>query len=187
MTTHALLKQELFDILKTRSFRRGQFRLASGALSDYYLDCRMSTLDGRGAYLIGCLLHELLEPLHLDAVGGMTLGADPMVASVIYRSAEVGRHPLAGFIVRKNAKGHGMGRRIEGHLSPWMRVALLEDVVTSGSSTVQAVEAIREAYPTVKIEKIVALVDRDGGGREAFTRLGIPFEALYNVRAFLTE
>lgn len=188
MDTHVrhTMRQELFEIIKKRSFQRGSFRLASGEMSDYYLDCRMSTLDGRGAYLIGQLLYDMLEALNLDAVGGMTLGADPMIASVIYRSAELGQ-PIPGFIVRKSAKGHGTGRQVEGHLQPWMRVALLEDVVTSGGSTLKAIEAVKRAHPTVKIEKVVALVNRNAGGAEAFSRLGIPFEALYNVRAFLTE
>ena len=180
------MKDELFQIVKRLSFKTGDFVLASGKRSNYYVDCRMSTLDGRGAFLIGHLFHELLETLNVDAVGGMTLGADPMISSVIYRSAEVGR-PISGFIVRKEAKGHGAARQIEGHIAPWMRVALVEDVVTTGGSTLKAIEAIQMAYPTVQIVQILSIIDRNAGGAEAFSRLQIPFQALYDVQAFLAE
>jgi orotate phosphoribosyltransferase len=180
------MKDELFQIVKRLSFKTGDFLLASGQRSNYYVDCRLSTLDGRGAYLIGHLFYDLLESLNIDAVGGMTLGADPMISSVIYRSAEVGR-PIPGFIVRKEAKGHGAARQIEGHIAPWMRVALVEDVVTTGGSTLKAIEAIQTAYPTVQIVQVLSIIDRKAGGAEAFSRLQIPFQALYNVQAFLQE
>ena len=185
-SVNGVMQNELFQIVKRLSFKRGDFVLASGRRSSYYIDCRLSTLDGRGAYLIGNLLYDMLADLHLDAVGGMTLGADPIVSSVIYRSAEMGR-PLSGFIVRKEAKGHGAGRQIEGHLAPWMRVALVEDVVTTGGSTLKAIDAIRRECPSVEIVQILSIIDRDAGGKEAFTRLGIPFQSLYNVQAFLAE
>jgi orotate phosphoribosyltransferase len=179
-------RNELFQIVKRLSFKRGDFILASGQRSSYYVDCRMSTLDGRGSYLIGQLLYEQLKDLHIDAVGGMTLGADPIISSILYRSAEEGR-PLQGFIVRKEAKGHGAGRQIEGHLEPWMRIALVEDVVTTGGSTLKAIEAIRKSYPTVQIVQILSIIDRNAGGKEAFTRLQIPYQALYPVESFLAE
>lgn len=186
MLVDSVMKDELFRIIKRLSFRKGDFVLASGQRSNYYVDCRLTTLDGRGAYLIGHLLYDLLEDLHVDAVGGMTLGADPIISSVIYRSAEVGR-PLSGFIVRKEAKGHGAGRQIEGHIAPWMRVVLVEDVITTGGSTLRAIEAIQKAYPTVQIVQVLSLIDRNAGGKEAFTRLQIPFRALYDVQEFLAE
>lgn len=180
------MRNELFQIVKRLSVKKGDFILASGQRSNYYVDCRLSTLDGRGSYLIGHLLYDMLAELNIDAVGGMTLGADPIISSILYRSAEVGK-PMAGFIVRKEAKGHGAGNQIEGHIAPWMRIALVEDVVTTGGSTLKAIEAIRKAHPTVEIAQVFSIIDRNAGGKEAFTRLQIPFQALYNVQAFLEE
>lgn len=180
------MRNELFQIVKRLSVKKGDFILASGQRSNYYVDCRLSTLDGRGSYLIGHLLYDLLAELNIDAVGGMTLGADPIISSILYRSAEVGK-PMAGFIVRKEAKGHGAGNQIEGHIAPWMRIALVEDVVTTGGSTLKAIEAIRKVHPTVEIAQVLSIIDRNAGGKETFTRLQIPFQALYNVQAFLEE
>jgi orotate phosphoribosyltransferase len=186
LATAQTMKEELFHIIKRLSFRKGDFVLASGKRSNYYVDCRLTTLDGRGAYLIGNLLYDILENLHVDAVGGMTLGADPIISSIIYRSAEVGR-PLSGFIVRKEAKGHGAAKQIEGHIAPWMRVVLVEDVVTTGGSTLRAIEAIQKAYPTVQIVQVLSIIDRNAGGKEAFSRLQIPFQSLFDVQSFLSE
>lgn len=180
------MRQELFELLKNLSFRTGDFVLASGKRAKFYLDCRKTTLSGRGSLLVGHLVHDLLAPYHLDAVGGMSMGADPIVTAVTYRSAQIG-HPLDGFLIRKEAKGHGTGNQIEGHMAPWMRVALVEDVVTTGGSTLKAIAAIQQAYPTVQIVQIISLVDRHEGGQEAFANLGIPFQSLYSVQSFLAE
>ena len=177
-------KQELFELIRTLSFQKGDFVLASGKRSNFYLDCRKTTLSARGAYLIGRLLYEEIQSLHVDTVGGMSMGADPIVTAVSYRSAEMGQ-ALNGFLIRKEAKGHGTGRQVEGHLAPWMRVVLVEDVVTSGGSTLKAIEAVKRTCPTAQIVQILALVDREAGGAEAFKRLGIPFRSLYSVREFL--
>ncbi len=179
-------KEELFTLIQTLSFQKGDFLLASGKRSKYYIDCRKTTLSARGAYLIGHLLYEKIRPLHIDAVGGMSMGADPIVTAISYRSAEVGQS-VEGFLIRKEAKGHGMGRQVEGHLKPWMRVVLVEDVVTTGSSTIKAIQAVKTTCPSARIVQIVSLVDRESGGKEAFTQLGIPYQSLYSVREFLQE
>ncbi len=177
-------RRELFQLIRTLSFRQGDFVLASGQRSSYYLDCRMTTLHGRGSLLIGSLLYDLLAPLQVDAVGGVVIGAAPMVTAITTRSAEAG-HPLNGFLIRKEAKGHGTGRGVEGHIAPWMRVALVEDVLTTGGSLLKGIEILRTTYPSLRIVQAVALVDRDAGGREALEKQSIPFRALYNVREFL--
>jgi orotate phosphoribosyltransferase len=181
-----IMERELFELIKRLSFKKGDFTLASGQKSNYYIDCRLTTLDGRGSYLIGNLLYKELENLHIDAVGGMSMGADPIVSSITYHSAAAG-NPLQGFLVRKEAKGHGAGKQVEGHLAPWMRIVLVEDVVTTGGSTLKAIEAIRRECPSVQIVKILSLVDRNAGGKEAFSRLQIPYQALFEVQAFLAE
>lgn len=181
---HAEMRQELFELLKDRSFQTGHFTLASGKTSNYYLDCRITTLTGRGSYLIGHLLYPEIAALFADAVGGMSMGADPIVTAITYASAEAG-NPMNGFLIRKEAKGHGTGRQIEGNLGPWMRAVLVEDVVTSGGSTLKAIEAVRNAYPSIEIAKVFAIVDREAGGREAFAQAAIPYQPLYQVSEFL--
>ncbi|MBX2861665.1 MAG: orotate phosphoribosyltransferase [Vampirovibrio sp.] len=180
-TTH--FKERLFQEIQTRSFRKGKFTLASGKTSDYYIDCRTTTLSGEGAYLIGHLLTPIIQELQADAVGGMSIGADPIVSSVLYHSAAMGK-PLEGFLVRKEVKKHGAQRQVEGNLQPWMRAVLVEDVITTGGSTLQAIEAIHKSMPSVQIVKVLALVDRSNGDN-LITQNGIPFQALYPVSQFL--
>lgn len=185
-TIDPTMRAELFQLIQTLSFKTGDFILASGKRATYYLDCRMTTLSGRGSYLVGHMLYEALADLNIDAVGGMTMGADPMVTAVTYRSAEVG-NPIQGFLARKEPKGHGTQSQFEGHLAPWMRVALVEDVVTTGNSTLKVVRAIEKAYPSVQIVQVLSLVDREEGGAEAFSKASVPYRSLYSVREFLAE
>lgn len=177
-------RQQLFKLLQQHSFKTGQFVLASGKTSNYYMDCRMTTLHAKGAALIGELLYQQLEPYHIDAVGGVVLGAAPMVTAVSTASVSH-NNTINGFLVRKESKGHGTGQQIEGHLAPWMRVALIEDVVTSGGSLIKGIKAVQQAYPNVEIVKVISIVDRNAGGKEAIEALGISFDSLYNVDEFL--
>jgi orotate phosphoribosyltransferase len=174
----------LMAIIKAKSIRKGHFILASGQASSYYIDCRKTTLDGQGLRLICERMLPLLEAMHVDAVGGMTMGADPIVSGLIQLSAQWGR-PLQGFLVRKAAKAHGMGNQIEGNLCAFMRVALIEDVITTGSSTRQAYEAIKQAHPDVAVAGVLAVVDRQAGGAEAFTHMGLNMQVLYTVDQLL--
>jgi orotate phosphoribosyltransferase len=134
-------RQELLKLLAQKSFRLGEFRLSSGGTSDYYIDCRTTTLDARGAQLTGeVFLEEIGEQgWQASAIGGLTMGADPIVVAVAVTSGT-----LDGFLVRKAEKQHGTGQRIEGFREKGARVVIVDDVCTTGSSTVQAIEAARE-------------------------------------------
>ena len=134
-------RQELLEMLARKSFRLGEFKLSSGGTSDYYIDCRTTTLDARGSQLVGqVFLDEMRgQGWHADAIGGLTMGADPIVVAVAVMSGT-----LHGFLVRKGEKQHGTGQRIEGFREKGARVVIVDDVCTTGSSTVQAIEAARK-------------------------------------------
>jgi orotate phosphoribosyltransferase len=155
------------------SFRLGQFKLSSGGTSDYYIDCRTTTLHAEGGRFTGHAILELLEANNIDAeaVGGLTMGADPIVSNVATASAwraqsNPGAPLLNGFLVRKAEKAHGTGRRIEGFLRQGARVVIVDDVCTTGASTINAIEAAREAGMTVAA--VVCIVEREeANGRPA--------------------
>jgi orotate phosphoribosyltransferase len=134
-------RHELLTLLAKKSFRLGQFQLSSGGTSDYYIDCRTTTLDSRGVQLTGEVFLEAIRQheWQADAIGGLTMGADPIVVAVAVTSGK-----LSGFLVRKAEKQHGTGQRIEGFREKGARVVIVDDVCTTGSSTVQAIEAARE-------------------------------------------
>lgn len=173
MTTH----DRLLSILAERSARRGQFTLASGRQSTLYIDARLTTMSPDGLALIGPLALAALREVNwrVDAVGGLTLGADPISYAIAYASAETAS-PLRAFTVRKEAKAHGTGRLIEGPFHQGDRVAIIEDVITTGGSALRAVEAVRAAGGTVA--GVLALVDREEGGRDALASAGLPVVAL---------
>jgi len=149
-------RQELLDLLARKSFRLGEFKLSSGGTSDYYIDCRTTTLDARGAQLVGqVFLDEMrAQGWHADAIGGLTMGADPIVVAVAVISGT-----LSGFLVRKAEKQHGTGQRIEGFREKGARVVIVDDVCTTGSSTVQAIEAAREFG--FQVAGVMCLVERE--------------------------
>jgi orotate phosphoribosyltransferase len=173
MTTH----DRLLSILAERSARRGQFTLASGRQSTLYIDARLTTMSPDGLSLIGPLALAALRDVdwRVQAVGGLTLGADPISYAIAYASADTAL-PLRAFTVRKETKGHGTGRLIEGPFREGDRVAVIEDVITTGGSALRAVEAIRAAGGTVA--GVLALVDREEGGRDALVSAGLPVVAL---------
>jgi orotate phosphoribosyltransferase len=137
----SIARQELLEMLARQSFRLGEFKLSSGGTSDYYVDCRTTTLDARGAQLTGQVFLETIreQGWKPDAIGGLTMGADPIVVAVAVTSGKI-----HGFLVRKQEKQHGTGRRIEGYAQKGARVVIVDDVCTTGSSTIQAIEAARE-------------------------------------------
>ena len=160
--------------------------LASGARSPYSVDCRTTTTHAEGQYLVGRLGLELLRGAGAlpDAVGGLTMGADPVAYALAHASWLAGT-PVHAFSVRKEPKGHGTGKRVEGCFSPGSRVVVVEDVVTSGGSALRAVEAVRAEGGEVL--SVLALVDRESGGREAIEAAGYPVLTLFGVSELLAE
>ena len=175
-------RNQLLTLLAERSAKRGDFVLASGRRSELYVDCRLTTMSPEGQRLVGELgLAELRSAgWDADAVGGLTLGADPIAYAIAHASAfayERGDGPLVrAFTVRKQAKEHGTGRRIEGPFVAGDRVVVVEDVITTGGSALTAVEAIREAGGVVL--GVLAVVDREEGGREAIEATGLTVRRL---------
>ena len=163
-------RQELLRLLATKSFRLGEFKLASGRSSDYYIDCRATTLDARGAQLTGQVLLEEIRARgwKVDAIGGLTMGADPLAVAVAVTSGSI-----HAFLVRKSEKQHGTGQRIEGFREKGARVVIVDDVCTTGGSTVQAIEAAREFG--FEIVGVICLVEREeAGGRAAVEQATAP-------------
>jgi orotate phosphoribosyltransferase len=163
-------RQELLRLLATKSFRLGQFKLASGGTSDYYIDCRTTTLDARGAQLTGQVFWDEIQAHGWDAqgIGGLTMGADPIVVAVAVTSGTV-----HGFLVRKAEKQHGTTQRIEGFRGKGAGVVIVDDVCTTGSSTVQAIEAAREFG--FEIAGVMCLVEREeAGGRASVEKAAAP-------------
>lgn len=167
-------REQLLNLLATNSFRLGEFTLSSGIKSDYYIDCRTTTLHAKGAELTGRVFLELFRAQHwsIEAVGGLTMGADPIVVAVAVISAQAGS-PVHGFLVRKTEKAHGMGRRIEGFQQQGAKVVIVDDVCTTGSSTIQAIEAAREFG--FEIVGVACLVEREEAmGRPAVEKAAAP-------------
>ena len=176
----------LLDLLATRSARRGNFTLASGKQSDLYIDCRPTTMHPEGLAIIGPLgLHAIAERgWRADAVGGLTLGADPVSYAIAYAS-QLAKLPVRAFTVRKEAKSHGTGKVIEGAFEPGDRVVIIEDVITSGGSALRAVDAVRAAG--AEILGVLAVVDREEGGRAAIEATGLEVVALVTGREIVAR
>ncbi len=196
-------RESLLRLLATHSFRLGDFTLASGQKSNYYIDCRVTTLHAEGGRLSGLLLYDMIRRHVPDAVavGGLTMGADPLVSNVASASAwhalrsaqttdldaSIGLSPLPspqllhGFLVRKSEKAHGTGRRIEGFSEPGAAVVVVDDVCTTGGSTITAIEAVREAG--MQVAGVFCLVDREQGGRARIEAVagGAPIFALFTA------
>ena len=199
----------LLDLIATHSFKLGDFTLASGQKSDYYIDCRITTLHAEGGRLSGLVFYDLIRdhvsnPETIEAVGGLTMGADPLVSNTASASAwaladyteiralaadlelEPEEEPaptlIHGFLVRKAEKTHGTGRKIEGFLKQGARVVIVDDVCTTGGSTITAIEAAREAGMTVAA--VLCLVDREQGGRAKIEAVcaGAPFLAAFTAK-----
>lgn len=179
-------RNRLKELLLEKSYRQGTFTLTSGKTSDFYVDGKQTTLSAEGGYLCGLLLYRLIceteQPI--QAVGGMTLGADPLVTAVSIVSY-LEKNPIPAFIVRKEAKGHGTGNYIEGknNIPAGGRVALVEDVVTTGGTLAKVIERVeREGF---SVGLVATVVDRREGGAEMLNRLGYPLKAIFTRQELL--
>ena len=181
-------KMRLLEMLKEKAYRKGKFTLSSGKESEHYINCKPVTLDGEGLSLISTLFLPLLD-YETQVVARLTLGADPFVSAVAMKTYEFWNHvnkcfmSCSALIVRKEPKGHGTSSQIEGHLPPsGTKVTVLEDVVTTGASSLKAVRVLRkEGYI---VERVIAIVDRLEGGKEALEQEGLELKSLFTVEDF---
>ena len=178
-------RSELLRLLAHKSLRLGEFKLSSGATSDYYVDCRTTTLDARGSQLTGQVFVDEIRQLGWkpQAVGGLTMGADPIVVAISVTGGE-----LSGFLVRKSEKQHGTGQRIEGFRQPAAKVVIVDDVCTTGASTIQAIEAAREFG--FEVVGVMCLVEREeAGGRAKVEKAAspAPFVAIFKAQEVRKE
>lgn len=174
-------RRELLALIEQRALKRGTFTLASGRTASFYLDAKQVVLDARGAMLVGRAILERLQGLGElpDAIGGMSIGADPITGAAVTMAGVAGL-PLKGFMVRKEPKGHGMQRYVEGPVEPGQRVVIVEDVTTTGGSSLLAIDRAEEFG--LKVERVVTVIDRLAGAAEAFAARGIPLEPLVTIR-----
>jgi orotate phosphoribosyltransferase len=175
-------RDELRDLLAAKSLKKGDFTLSSGQKSTYYINGKLTTLDSRGAFLVARVFLAMLADDVPDAVGGLTLGADPIVGSLL-ALAGMEDLELRGLIVRKQAKEHGTQSLVEGHVGKGDRVVVIEDVLTTGASSLKAVEAIRATGGVV--DRVLVVVDREQGGRDNLKKAGCRVEAIFSVKELL--
>ena len=179
------LKLRLARLLFKLSYIEKEVTLTSGRKSTYYFDCKQTALHPEGGYCIGRLFLDMLAGRGLAGVGGMTLGADPLVSAVTVLSY-IDKSPLPGFIVRKQSKGHGTNQYLEGlaNFAPGARVAVLEDVVTTGGTLIQACERVRDAG--LEVATVLCVLDREEGGRENLAQAGYSLESIFTREDLLT-
>jgi orotate phosphoribosyltransferase len=175
-------KERLLEIIKEKSLLKGRFKLASGAMSDYYLDMKPTTLNPEGAALVAEIVFSMLsDDDDVDSIGGLELGAVPIVSAVCARSWP--ERPINGFVVRKEKKGHGTDKKIDGNFRDGTTVILFDDVTTKGGSVLQAVEAVR--LRGAKVKKIITLVDRLEGAKQNLQKEGIPLVSIFDSHDLL--
>lgn len=180
------MKKRLARILYEKSYMEGDFTLSSGRKSDYYFDCRQSSLHPEGAWLIGSLFYDMLKGLDIQAVAGMTMGADPLVTATSLHAYGQGQH-LPALIVRKETKAHGASRTVEGlaNIKQGDRVLLLEDVVTTGGSVIKACRRVEEAG--LRVESVFCILNREEPGwDEAFAEAGHELRSIFTRKELLS-
>ncbi len=175
------MKNRLAELILRKAFRYSKeptFKLVSGRMSNYYFNCKAVTLHPEGMYFIGNVIFDMIKDLDVKGIGGLTLGADPIADAVAYTSYVKGK-PIEAFVVRKSAKSHGTMQWIEGNVEKGDRVVIVDDVITTGKSTIEAISRAKDAG--LEIVRVIALVDRQEGGRENVEALG------YSVNAVVTR
>ena len=192
MPIENIQKADLLELLQKISVSYGDFLLSSGARSNYYIDCRLTTLHPKGAWMVGHLMYEMirneakLKAVKIDAVGGLTLGADPIaLATGMVSHLAAPESMLKVFTVRKAPKAHGQTKLIEGNFQKGDRVVVVDDVITRGDSTLRAIEAVQAEGGLV--EFVAVLVDRQEGGRQKIEEKGFAVLALFNKTELLTK
>jgi len=173
-----MYKTELLQFVFKHSFQRGKFQLASGKFSDFYLDIKQTTLDPKGSLLITNLLIQKVIESKAHSIGGLMIGADPIIGSVITLGF-LQNYYIRGFIVRKQEKEHGLNKLIEGKIRERDRVLIVEDVATTGSSAYKAVQAAEEL--NCKVVKVIPIVDRNEGGRDFFNNKGYDYDPIIKI------
>jgi orotate phosphoribosyltransferase len=174
-------RDALQQLVREKALKFGDFTLASGKKAKFYLDCRKITLDAQGARLIGEGMLELLSNDMPDLVGGMAIGADPITAAILTLAGMRGQ-ALRGVMVRKEAKQHGTGKHVEGPFHQGEAIVIVEDVVTTGGSSLLAIERCEEVG--LKVKRVLAIIDRLEGGREAFAARGYELKTLFTIQDF---
>jgi orotate phosphoribosyltransferase len=185
MLTNIKAKSKLLSILREKSVFQGDFVLSSGGKSSYYVDCKLTTLDAEGAWLVGQVMHSLIQKeaearhLEINAIGGLTMGADPIaLATGMYSCFIKDVPPLRTFIVRKTPKSHGQAKLVEGNFKPGDKVVVIDDVVTRGDSTINAINAVEKEGG--KVAFVAVLVDRQEGGRQKIEAMGHQVVSVFN-------
>jgi orotate phosphoribosyltransferase len=175
-------KKELFRLLKTQAFSKGKFILSSGKESNFYLDARIVTLSAKGAYLTARIMLDMIKDDQLDAIGGPTLGADPMVGAIASLSHQAGR-PINTFIIRKQLKAHGRQQQVEGPLlKEGGSVVLIDDVATTGKAFLESIEVLQKM--NIKILKAICVIDRCEGALEALAKYKVPLKSIFTIAEF---
>jgi orotate phosphoribosyltransferase len=176
------LKEKLFQLLNKEALKKGKFVLSSGKESNYYLDGRIITLTPEGAYLVASIIFDMVKDRTPDAIGGPTLGADPIVGALAALS-HINKQPIKTFIVRKQAKEHGMQQQIEGPpLKSGSRVILVDDVATSGKAILEAKQALDKIG--VAVDKVIVIVDRKQGASQNLAQAGLKLESIFTITDF---
>ena len=176
-------RDQLFRLLKAQAFFRGKFILSSGKTSDFYLDARLVSLSPAGAYLTAKIMLDMVKNDKVSAIGGPTLGADPMVGAIASLSHQAGKG-VNTFIIRKQPKAHGKQQQIEGPALPeGGRIAIIDDVATTGKAFIESIEVL--AKMKIKPVKAICIIDRGEGAREAVAKYGVPMESIFTIQEFV--